>query len=260
MPSLTEHTSSEFVKLMFIGASGTGKTGALVSLLAAGYELRIIDLDSGLDALVNHAKEQRLDLSKVQYQSFRDKMKSSPTGTVSVGAPKAYANTLTALEKWDDGSDPASWGPNVILVIDSLTNLGQAAFRWAKHMNPTVKDPRQWYSVAQSLIDDLLMNVTGEFFKTNVIIISHIEITENKDGTVKHYASAIGKALGPKIPRNFNTLLLAESSGTGANVKRKIKTMPTGMVDLKNPAPMRIDAEYPLETGLATIFAKLKEK
>jgi hypothetical protein len=30
------------------------------------------------------------------------------------------------------------------------------------------------------------------------------------------------------------------------------------MIDLKNPAPMRIEAEYPIETGLADLFRLLK--
>jgi hypothetical protein len=261
MPKASEHKSSEFVKLILIGNSGAGKTGALASLVADGYKLRIIDLDAGLDALFNHVRDVAPNnLDNIEYQSFRDKMKMTPAGPRLKGAPKAYASTLTALESWpDDGSDPAEWGADTILVIDSLTHLGRAAFQWAMAINPSSRDPRQWYKTAQDLILDLLGNVTNDAFGTNVIVISHVDYSETAAGLTKGFTSSIGKAAGPKIPSFFNTLLLSEVSGSGKNIKRKIKTVPTAMIDIKNPAPMKIDAEYPMETGLSTIFKKLKE-
>jgi len=260
MASASEHTSSEFARLLFIGNSGAGKTGALTSLVAAGYKLRIIDLDAGLDALINHVKEECPDkLDNIQYQTFRDKMKMTSMGPKLAGSPKAYMDTLTCLEKWpDDGSDPAEWGANTIVVIDSLTHLGRAAFQWARATNAGSKDPRQWYKMAQDLLMDLMANLTSEGFRTNVIVISHVEMTETATGMTKGYASSIGKALGPKLPSFFNTMILSETSGSGKNVKRRIKTFPTSMIDLKNPAPMRIEADYPIETGLADIFKALK--
>lgn len=259
MPSATEHTSGEFVKLMFIGSSGAGKTGALTSLVKAGYELRIIDMDNGLDALINHCREENLNLSQIQYQTFRDRIKMTSAGTQVKGSPKAYVHAMSSLETWpDDSSDPAEWGKDKILVIDSLTNMGMAAMRWAKAANPATKDPRQWYKTAQDLLEDLLANVTSDDFKTNVIVISHVEITESKDGMIKGYASAIGKALGPKMPRFFNTLLLSETRGTGSNIKRMIHTVPTAMVDVKTPAPMRLENSYHVEDGMALIFEKLR--
>jgi hypothetical protein len=261
MPKASEHQKSKYVKLLFIGNSGAGKTGALAPLAAAGYDIRILDHDSGLDALFNHiAEADPKYLENVSYQTFRDRMKMTATGPRVVGSPKAYAETLAALEKWpDDGSDPAEWGADKILVIDSLTNVGRAAFNWAKGANPTSKDPRQWYKTAQDLCEDLIANVTAEEFRTNVIVISHVDIVTTNEGTIKGFASAVGKALGPKLPRFFNTMIMSETSGSGKSVKRKIKTFPTSMVDLKNPAPMRMEADYPIETGLLDIFKKLQK-
>ena len=254
----SQHSSSKFVKLRLVGASGAGKTGALTSLIRDGYELRILDFDSGLDALMNHCRDENLDLDQIDFETLRDPMKMTATGPRTKGAPKAYVNALTLLEEWSDGTDPATWGDKTILVIDSLTNVGRAAFNWAKNIDPTSKDPRRWYKVAQDLCDELLMNVTSDAFETNVIVISHIEITTNKDGTIKHYPSAIGTALGPKIARNFNTLVLSETVGTGKTLKRKIKTFPTAMLDCKNPAPMRMDAEYEIKDAMSQIFKTLK--
>lgn len=257
MPSAADHVKSEFVKLLFIGASGSGKTGALAPLVKAGYDLRIVDLDKGLDALIAHCQHEGLDLSKIQYQSFRDRIKMTQQGPKVDGAPKAYVQAMQALEQWDDGSNPAEWGKDKILVLDSLTNAGRAAFLWAKAMDPANKDPRRWYNNAQSIIEDLIANLTSDSFCTNVIVISHIELVTSEAGLTKGYASSIGKALGPKLPRFFNTMLLSEPKGFGESVKRTIKTLPTSMIDLKNPAPFKIKKEYPIETGLAEIFKEL---
>ena len=262
MPKASDHKASQFVKVLFIGNSGAGKTGALCPLVLAGYNLKIIDLDSGLDALVNFVSEADPKLlDKIEYVTYRDKIKMSNSGPKVVGAPTTYVNVLQALESWpDDNSDPSEWGNETIFVLDSLTNLGRAAFQWAKATNPATKDPRQWYKTAQDLVEDLIANLTSDSFKTNVIVISHIELTENSMGMTKGYASSIGKALGPKLPRFFNTLLLSETKGSGSNVKRMIKTAPTAMIDVKNPAPMRIEAEYEIKDGMAKIFQKLRDE
>jgi hypothetical protein len=260
MPAASQHTSAEFTKLLFIGNSGAGKTGALTSLVAAGYKIRIIDLDSGLEALINHVREECPDnLDNIEYQTFRDRIKMTAQGPRVKGSPTAYTSTLEALERWpDDGSDPATWGKDYILVVDSLTNVGRAAFQWARAINPTSKDPRQWYKVAQDLIEDLIANLTSDDFRTNVIVISHVDMGENASGQLKGFVSSIGKALGPKLPRFFNTLILSETKGTGKNVKRELKTAPTALLDLKNPASMRMSDSYDISDGMIKIFKVLQ--
>lgn len=258
MTTLDQHQSGEFVKLLYVGVSGSGKTGSLVSLMPS-YDLRIIDMDNGLDALVNHARAECPNrLASVEFETLRDKYKATPAGPKVSGVPRAFVSAINLLDKWSDGSKPEEWGPEKVLVIDSLTALGKAAFEWAVAQNPTSRDPRQWYKGAQDVIDNVIATITSEIFRTNVIVCTHIDLVESEGGATKGYASSIGKALGPKLPRYFNTMLLAETSGFGKGVRRRIKTMPTAMLDLKNPAPMKIEAEYPLETGLAEIFKKLK--
>ena len=261
MPGLEKHSGMEFVRLMMVGGSGAGKTGALTSLVKAGYKLNIIDMDNGLDSLINHIKAECPDkLSSVTFQTFRNKYRSTPAG-IKVRAPaKALENAVSAVGKWEDGSNPAEWGPDSILVIDSLTQLGRTALEWAEGMNPSYKDPRKWYGEAQAALENFISFITSASFRTNVIVNTHMEFIEEGNGMVKAYPSALGKALSPKIPRYFNTLLLLDKQGTGTNVKRRIRTVPTGLLDAKNPAPMRVLAEYPIETGLAAIFEQLLDK
>lgn len=261
MTLLSQHQSSDYTKILYIGDSGTGKTGSLTSLVAEGYKLRIIDTDNGLDSLVQFVNKECPDkIGNVEFETRRDKYQASPSGPIILGTPRAFVDILGLLNKWPDGTVPAQWGKEIILVIDSLTGIGNAAFEWAKGMNSGAKDPRNWYFSAQQAVEKMIDMIMSDSFKCNVIIISHVQYKEREDGSMKGYANAIGSALGPVIPKYFNTLVLAESVGAGKGTRRVIKTLPTGVVDLKTPAPFKLDAELPLGTGLSTLFKKLKEK
>ena len=245
---------------MYIGSSGTGKTGSLASLVADGYKLRVLDMDNGLDALLGFVNKDTPDpIDNIDFITLRDKMKADAVKGAAVdGRPKAYVNAIKAMTKWDDESIPAEWGEDTIFVLDSLTLFSRAAFRWAQGMNPNSKDPRQWYGASQQSVLDVLDMLTSEQFRANVIVISHVDFVEDQNGVTRGYASSIGKALGPKIPAVFNTIVLAESKGSGEKVKRTITTVPTATIDLKNPKPFALEKSLPLETGMATIFKTLK--
>jgi len=258
MPDLSTRPANALFKALYIGNSGTGKTGSLVSLVRAGYKLRVLDMDNGLDTLVAQIQEQCPErLGQVAYQSFRDSYKADPVrGLIVQGRAKAYTNMLRALNTWDDDSTPAAWGADTVFVLDSLTAVGKAAYNWAAGMDPTAKDKRQWFFTAQQSIETLLDMLTSESFNTNVIIISHVQLVETDAGT-KGYASSIGSALGPKIPKFFNTLIAAESRGIGDSVKRTIQTRPTTMLDLKVPNEKTVGKQYPINEGLAEIVKHL---
>jgi hypothetical protein len=260
MPKLSEHHSNKIVKLLYIGDSGTGKTGSLTSLVKAGYKIKIWDTDNGADILsqfVRHDCPDKLD--NIEYEPLRDQLKATPTGPVVSGTPKAFVRAIQLLDKWTDGSVPSEGGDETIAVVDSFSGLGTAAMFWAQGMNAGAKDPRQWYFAAQQALEKVIDMLTSAAFKCNVIVISHIDYKEREDGVTKGYARAIGSALGPILPKYFNNLILCESSGLGKNVKRTIKTMPTGIIDLKTSAPFKFGEPLPIESGMAEIFAKLKE-
>jgi len=252
MPTLDNHQSSRYTKILYIGDSSSGKTGSLVSLLAAGYSFRILDMDNGLDSFVAYARQEDLDLSNVTYETIRDKYKSTKSGPKIDGTPQAFVKAMDVMTDWSEHEDD-----KCIFVLDSLSAFSRAAFAWANNLNPTAKDKRQIFGVAQGAVEDAIALITGDEFKMSAIVISHINYQESDAGVTKGFANAVGKALGPILPRYFNTMLLAETTGRGEKTKRKIKTMPTGVVDLKTPVP-GIEAEFPLETGMATIFAKLR--
>lgn len=262
MPLLSNHQSNKFTKLLLEGDSGSGKTGALTSLVAAGYHLRILDMDNGLETLKNFASAQcSANLQNVEFRTLRDRYKASPAGPIIDGQPKAFVEALKMLDRWRyddvDLGVPAKWGPEVVLVVDSLTFLSDAAFAWAQGLSPSAKDPRQWYGTAQDGIEKVLALLTSAAFETNVIVISHVKYVTNADGTTKGYPTAVGSALSPTIPRYFNTVALCQTTTGG---KRTIHTVATAMIDLKNPKPFEMAKTYPLETGLAEVFEVLRSK
>lgn len=259
MPSMADTTAAAPIKLLVIGDSGTGKTGSLVSLLQAGYRIRVLDMDNGLDIVRTLIRRNCPDRAKdFEYETLRDKTKITGNDIRPVGIPTAYTRAVKLMEKWSDGSEPAGWGLDTVFVVDSLTFLSESAFLWKEALNPTAKDRRQIYGAAQESIADVLALLTSPEFHTNLIVFSHIRYINRQDGSIKGYPSAIGEALSTKIASYFNTVALTESSGTGDKVKRSIKTVPTAQIDLKNPASFDMQPTLPLETGLATFFETMK--
>lgn len=249
--------NQDFVRILYVGNSGAGKTGSLVSLVKAGYRVRMIDLDNGFGILKQYVLHECPDkIDNVEVVSYRDKYKAGQTGVTVDGAPQAYIKTMMALDKWpDDESNPAEWGPDTILVIDSLTRLGEASFAWQRKLNPTINDNRQIYKLAQDAIIAFLQNLTAESFRTNVIVCTHIKYNETE---TRGFANAIGSAIGPIIPSFFNTFVAAELKGRGETAQRVIRTTTNGILDLKNEKPFSVDKELPLSSGMATLFAQLR--
>lgn len=246
--------------MLYVGNSSVGKSGSLVSLVQAGYKIGMLDLDNGIDVLLNYVRHLCPDLlGNIKYVSLRDLKGINKMNQMKVvGQPKAFINAMKFTQEWDDGTKPSEWGPEWIFVVDTLSTLSLAAHDWAEATNPTAKEPRSWINLAQRGIESYISGITGVEFNTNVIVISHLAPGPKEDIEQKLFAASIGRALGPHLGKYFNNLLCAESTGSGEKVKRVIRTLPTNTVDLKTSAPFLIDGTLPLESGLATIFEKLK--
>lgn len=255
MPTLDQVPPSEdYLRLLGVGDSGTGKTGSLLSLLQAGYHVGVVDMDNGLAWLKNKIRAHHPELApRLSWMTFRDKMKLTKSGPIYSGMPSAYTSAIQALTTWEDGSNPSEWGPDRVLVLDSLTFFGNAAYNWKDALNPTVKDKRQIYGEGQNAVEEILSVLTSDDYHTHVVIFSHIRWVARQDGTTKGYPSALGEALSPKISTYFNSVALYESMGQGAAQRRMIRTTSTPLMDLKNET-IDMLPQLPIETGLADFF------
>jgi len=292
MPSLLKHQSTNITKLLLIGDSGAGKSGSLASLAAAGYKLRILDLDNGLDVLKSYLTDPRSRYvqanpkcaENVHFETLTDPMKNI-NGRLTPAKATVWRKMTELLTHWKVGGDepydlgkPTEWGPECILVIDSLSMLATAATNYHLFLNAalnstrTSNEARRDIGAAQNMIRDLLQLLYDVNFNTNVIVLSHITFVtesggkpgaEEQSSTGQGYPSAIGRALSPHIPRWFNSMLIAKTEGSGSGAKHMIYTSGQNIggqiVNAKNSAPLQVAAKYPLETGLADYFQAIRK-
>lgn len=270
MPSLADHQSRSVTKLMSIGDAMSGKTGSLISLVAAGYKLRILDLDNKLDILKQAVLRDCPDkIGNVDFRPVRDKRKASTLGPVIVGKPQAYRTVLNMIDEWKytdeatgvvtDFGRPDEWGADCILVVDSLSRLCDAAYDHYEPLVPRGKtgeyDARAVYGNAQDGIENVIAHLTSDNFRTNVIVIAHIQYIELPDKSTKGFPQGVGQKLSPKIAQYFPSMVLL----TNKNNKRVIRTNSSPLIDLANSAPFDMSPEYSLEAGMAEIFEVLRK-
>lgn len=267
MPSLATHHSNNFVKLLAIGDSKAGKTTSLVSLVAMGLKLRILDFDNLLDVFAAKVRELCPDkLDNVEYRSVRDIYKGTAAGTVIDGKPRAWIDSLKMLNHWtyttDDGEIidygvPATWGEDVVLVIDSLSRWCDSAYDFHEVMTPKGKkgeaDGRAVYGNAQDDVEKQLASLTSPNFRCNVIVICHGVYMTLDDGTTKIFPQGIGQKLSPKIPTYFPNYIRYIQKAD----KRTIQLTSNQMISLANGRPDAMPTELPTDTGLAEFFAIL---
>src|SRR5260221_1792226 len=260
MPSLAEHQSNQFTKVLFLGDSKSGKTTALWSLVRAGYKLRILDFDNLLDSL----KERLLaecpkQIAGVEFRTLRDEYKVGPNGLIIDGVPKAAMTAMKMLHNWKyddvDLGDPAEWGQDCILVIDSLSRLCDAVYDHHVFLAGPKADGRAIYKNAQDAVGMILADLTSKTFQTNLIVICHGTYVELPDKTSKIFPLGVGQKLWPKIPQYFPVYIRLKNVAG----KRTLQLESDVMIDLAMPAKVAAKT-LPADDGLATIFETLRGK
>lgn len=251
MPTLENFKEEKPIKMLVMGDTGSGKTGALASLANSGYKLHILDYDNGLDILSTTVKKEFL--KNVEYETLAEKRKVVNGTVLPASAPKAFSKGLALLTEW--GNKYTS--PQDVIVIDSLTFMSDAALEYvqagAGHLG---RQPEiQEWGMAMNLIEDMLQILYSTDVQCNVIINSHIKyIQDEGTGMVKAQINTLGSKLPPKVGRYFNHMLWAGMIGS----KRVFKTKASAMMGLKSPNPEKVADQYPIETGLADYFKAVK--
>ncbi len=199
----------------------------------------------------------------MEYRTLRDKYKTGPLGVTLDGPAKAFVDAMKMLDLWKydetDLGKPKEWGPNYILVIDSLSRLCDAAYDFhdmiIKPGKSGEKDGRAVYGQAQDAVEMVLANLTSATFETNVIVICHGQYMEQPDGTSKIFPQGVGQKLSPKIPQYFPVYVRLKKSGE----KRVLQLESDVMIDLAMPKLKAFDTKtLDVDTGLAQIFQTLR--
>jgi hypothetical protein len=215
VPNIAQHPSARSTKLLLIGESGSGKTGGLCSLAAAGYRLRIQDFDNGTEIMRNYllgdtayVKQCPGVAANVEYVTLTDPMRNIG-GQISPLRATAWQHATQLLMHWrywlaadgtvlwDKPKDDAGatlvdlgkivdWTEQDVLVIDTLTGAASAALNFHLQMNGklgqarTSNEIRRDIGAAQGHIRKLLELLYDESIKCNVIVNSHVTtVTES---------------------------------------------------------------------------------
>jgi hypothetical protein len=266
------------LRILLVGDSGTGKTGSLLPLLQAGYDIHLADFDSGADFLRLRAPGLK---GALRVKTFTDKF-TRIGDSLTCREPMAVSQFYKALERWDEHGAISKWPPTTIFVLDSLSFFSRAeAYRYQKLNNKLGKEieAREYGPIQQSVMRFLDTLLTDDI-KASIIINTHLDYREVREGTLlnvgmmergtgpeqvrpsetdlKALPLAFGAKLGGQIGRYFNFMLQTKTRVIGKSVKRYFLTQPDGIVDAKCPIP-DIPRELDFEPGLATLFTKWKE-
>lgn len=231
------------IKSIILGPPGTGKTFALRTLeQVKSIQARAIFTDpnysSGLypgmeyvyiqptvgswESLIDVANKthtmspdslQKLDIERAKYTAFMDVLKQMADYRPISG--KAYGNMST-------------WGTDVVLIIDNLTGLSRMVRGWTAGGKPNPTQP-EWGSMMYLLEQFLTKLATSTW--AHVILIAHIEQERDEvTGTMKNMMSTLGRKLAPKIPTDYNDVILARKEGASffwdtINTATDIKSM-----------------------------------
>ena len=272
MPTMDnwEEGSKPF-KGLLIGDQGTGKTAATSYLANEGYELFYADFDDGL-AIIPQIIKSKEARARIHYKTLTDKLHTIGDGVYCDGCPEAASTFQALLSGWVDGSKSYgplhTWGPERVLVIDSLTRLGESLMRYHLFLNgrngkkPFVGD---WGDAMENM-QAILSLLYSTSIKCNVIVNAHISYITRDTGednakgddikVEKGYPSALGSKLPPKVGGYFNNVLMVKSMTIGQITTRQIITQSDGLIELKCPA-IGLPHRLPHETGMRDIFRAL---
>ena len=267
MPSLTDYSTQKPIKMLNVGDSGKGKTGALASLAKAGFNLRILDYDNGLGILAELLKSDPAAAARIHFESCLDNYTSVGGKILTKGIPTAFTKGLSLLTHWKtkDGVDlgpVSSWTKKDVLVIDTLTHLSNSALIYVLAINNRSGE-HPWQSdwgQAMDMVEGTLKLLYSDNIKCHVIVNAHITfVGEELDKTGKvikpgtPHPNTLGKKLPPKVGQYFNTMLQCDTTGYGSTLRRIIRTQPTGDLGIKCEI-LGVPKELPLESGLAEFF------
>lgn len=261
MSNIADHYSGQSGKAIVLGESGSGKTGALISLVEAGFDLRILDFDNGLSYLANLIKTRCPDKQKnVIFETCQDNFDSINGKPSMVGQPVAMAKGTNLINHWktdtEDLGPVSEWGSNDVLVIDSLTFMAEAALRAVMAIKGRSNQKPEWgdWDAAGVFVKNFLSILTAEKIKCNVVVTAILTyIREESTQTLKGYPATVGQKLSPKVPTFFNTMLSIYRTGVGEQEKRVLRTRSYSGIECKTAGP-GIPFELPLGTALATYF------
>lgn len=219
------------VKEMLVGATGTGKTHAIRTLVDAGLEVFVLFTEPGMEVLADVPKDklhwhyiapaspdwsamvdaadkinklsikalaEMSDINKSKYREFIDVLNSLANFKCD-----RTGQTYGAVD---------TWGPDRVLVIDSLSGLSMMAMNFVVGAKP-MKSIADW-GMAMDNLERLLTKLCVDV-QAHFVLLCHLEReVDEVTGAIQLMASTLGRKLAPKLPRNFSEVIHVKREGT----------------------------------------------
>lgn len=275
------------IRLLNSGEPGAGKTSALVALANAGFKLRILDYDGNFRPVLNYVDERVLP--NIDIQTLQEELKFSPTnGLEPKGKPKAFTRGLQLMTRWKytekDGTevdlgDPAEWGPDTVVVLDTISSQGDTAMWQALNMvgrSPLNRRDKDWGLAIdlQANFLNLIRHVNNQF---HFIANAHIRVispdTERDQDTAlqrdvkeqraelmptKAFPHVLGRQLPRTVTGKFEGAVTTKKAERGPMKGKRVITWDDDPnFQTKLAASTRLSKELDVGTGLLQIFEEL---
>ena len=258
MPNFSEHPVTSQSRVLLIGHSGAGKSAQIACLANAGYNVRVADFDNGLDVLDKLLTPE--GVKRVHYETLTD------TLTTAV----AYNAFMKLLGDWPPFGGILKWGPQDVLVIDTLTFAASALMRRElvnDGKKPTDKPVYDHWGRAARELENLMLGLSDKNIKCNIVANVHVRpIEDETTGAVQEFPAIIGRQLPSVIGRYFNSVIRidvikTQEKGVDGKMrlvdKRIFRTESTPRMMLKHPAPGIITPE--MDANLALLFSLIQK-
>lgn len=260
---------------LLMGEMGSGKTWALKSLIALGFEVFYIPLEPGYLDTLGDVKDKihihyipafggkedvpegksfdvLMDTAKLISSTSHDTIQKM--GGTNKQNHQQFFELIKTLNNFIDDrtgesfGDAAKWDYNRVLFVDGLSGVKEMAVRLTIGDKPFLE--LRDYSAVQHLIRQL---VNGLCSKTQALFVltAHLEReTDPNTGAYKLMVSVPGKALAPEIPRFFSDSIYCKMEIVGG-------TTPKWTWNTLSPEVTTKSRNLPQAMGLKADFEQL---
>lgn len=219
------------VNVLLEGATGTGKTYSIRTLVEAGITPFVISTEPGITSTLGDIPPDKLhwhyirpaapqwediisNAKKINSMSFESLTKLKDIDKQKYGQFLDLVSSCANFVCDRDGKSYGSvddWGTDRCLVVDSLSGVNIMAMDLVAGAKP-VKAPGDW-GVAMDNLERLINRWTCGT-NCHFVLIAHMERERDEiTGGIQLMTSTLGQKLAPKIPRFFDDVIQCKHEG-----------------------------------------------
>jgi hypothetical protein len=250
----------EPAKVLVLGESGAGKTHSIQTLINSGVTPFVLFTEPGMRTIADTLPEEchwmYVPAANASWESMMETMKKigtmnqkslSSIDAINKKDYQQFYQVLAALNHFvcartgEDFGDISTWKTDRCIVIDSLTGLSRMAMDMVVGSKPC-KNPGDWGIAMSSL--EMLLDKLAYDTHCHYVLTGHLEREKDEvTGGVINMPSTLGQKLAPKIPRNFDDVVLASNKNgkyhwstlSSASITLKARNLPPNK-DLMEPS------------------------